>query len=72
MCIGAILWSRIEKVYYCASSEDAAKIGFDDDSFYKIIRDKKRLDQMFILDETEKSASIDLFKHYSESTHQAY
>ena len=38
MCFGAIHWARLERVYYGATSADAAKIGFDDEKFYKIIR----------------------------------
>lgn len=30
MCLAAIYWARIEKIYYANSREDAAKIGFDD------------------------------------------
>lgn len=38
MCMGAIFWSRIDKVYYSASPEDAAKGGFDDRLFYEMIK----------------------------------
>lgn len=72
MCIGAILWSRIEKVYYCISSEDVAEIGFDDDRFHKIVRDTEHLDRIFILDEAEKNACINLLRYYIESPHQTY
>jgi tRNA(Arg) A34 adenosine deaminase TadA len=34
MCLGAIYWSRPEKVYYAASREDAAEAGFDDNHIY--------------------------------------
>lgn len=30
MCMGAIYWARIAKVYYACTTEDAEKIGFDD------------------------------------------
>jgi tRNA(Arg) A34 adenosine deaminase TadA len=35
MCLGAIFWSRIETVYYAATRQDAAAIGFDDEFFLK-------------------------------------
>jgi len=35
MCLGAIMWARIERVYYGTKEEDAAKIGFDDLNFYE-------------------------------------
>ena len=30
MCMSAIYWSRIEKIYYACSAEDTREIGFDD------------------------------------------
>ena len=35
MCLGAILWSRIGKLYYAADRNDAARAGFDDELFYR-------------------------------------
>lgn len=37
MCLGAIYWARIPKVYYACSRSDAANIGFDDALIYKEI-----------------------------------
>src|SRR5271167_1109402 len=35
MCLGAIYWARIDKVYFGNLAADAAKIGFDDSAIYK-------------------------------------
>ena len=37
MCLGAIYWARLEAVYYANTRADAARIGFDDDIFYREI-----------------------------------
>ena len=37
MCLSAIYWSRLDKIYYANTREDAAKIGFDDDFIYREI-----------------------------------
>jgi guanine deaminase len=34
MCLGAIYWARISKIYYANSKKDAADIGFDDHFIY--------------------------------------
>ena len=34
MCLSAIYWSHIDKIYYANSRLDAAKIGFDDKLIY--------------------------------------
>lgn len=34
MCLTAILWARIGKIYYANTRQDAAAIGFDDQFFY--------------------------------------
>ena len=34
MCLSAIYWSRINKIYYANTREDARKIDFDDSSIY--------------------------------------
>ena|ERR1700761_7718529 len=34
MCLGAIYWARIDKIYYANTKADAAAIGFDDHFIY--------------------------------------
>jgi guanine deaminase len=34
MCLGAIYWSRLSRIYFANTDADAAKIGFDDASIY--------------------------------------
>ncbi|MEJ7740018.1 MAG: nucleoside deaminase [Chitinophagaceae bacterium] len=38
MCLGAIYWSRPEKVFYANTREDAAAIGFDDSFIYEELK----------------------------------
>ena len=37
MCLSAIIWANIRKVYYGNTKEDAAEIGFRDDFIYQYI-----------------------------------
>lgn len=34
MCLGAIYWARLARIYYANTAADAAKIGFDDSFIY--------------------------------------
>jgi len=34
MCLGAIYWARLARVYFANSADDAAKVGFDDSLIY--------------------------------------
>ena len=35
MCLAAIYWSRLDRIYYANRKQDAHRIGFSDDSFYR-------------------------------------
>ena len=35
MCLGAIYWAHIDRIYYGNTRKDAAEIGFDDDFIYE-------------------------------------
>lgn len=48
MCLAAVYWSRIEKIYYACSRYDAADAGFDD----KVIYDE------FVVSEEEKKLKL--------------
>ena len=37
MCLGAIYWSKINKIYYCNTRKDAKNAGFDDEFIYEEI-----------------------------------
>ena len=37
MCLGAIYWAHLDKIYYANDRKDAGKIGFDDDFIYEEI-----------------------------------
>lgn len=48
MCLSAIIWSNIKKVYYGNTKEDAADIGFRDDFIYDFIN------KLFLTEEDNK------------------
>ena len=42
MCLSAIYWARISKVYYANTKEDAATINFDDQFIYEELAKEKK------------------------------
>ncbi len=38
MCLAAIYWANIERIYYGATAKDAADIGFADDRIYRELK----------------------------------
>lgn len=63
MCLGAILWANISKIYYGCSIKENDMIGFRDEVFYKnlSISTKKMKDKIVQLDHDE---CLELFKEY--------
>lgn len=54
MCLGAIYWARLDKMYYANTKTDAANIGFDDAFIYQEINlypEKRKLKAEQILQE---------------------
>jgi len=67
MCLGAILWARIGKLYYAADRNDAARAGFDDELFYRelsLSNDKRMLKPTQMLQEE----AIKVFDKWIDTT----
>ncbi len=65
MCLGAIYWARLKKVYYGNTRQDAAAIGFDDNFIYDEITipiDKRHIPMQQLLPQEAKTA----FKAWQE------
>ena len=66
MCLAAILWANIKKVYYGCTLEDNAKIGFRDLKFEKLINsDRSNLPQDF-LEQHDRDLCLELFNEYNK------
>ena len=63
MCLSAIYWSHIEKVYYANTRYDAQKIDFDDSLIYsELLTDvKKRKIPMFQMMRDEALKAFELW-----------
>ena len=70
MCLGAIYWAHINKIYYGNNRHDAADIGFDDDFIYKEIelKPQDRNKKMEILLPEEAKKAFEMWKNSSSKT----
>jgi len=59
MCLGAVYWARLDRVYYAATRADAADAGFDDNHIYEELTkppDDRRIPmQRHLVDEAKRS-----------------
>ena len=72
MCLGAIIWANIKKVYYANSAEDAGTIGFRDDYIYDFIKGKCQDKQVLELDQLGREEAIETFKRYQSANKTIY
>ena len=62
MCMSAIYWSRIDRVYFGATLEDASKIGFDDAFQYEDFRLPWEQRRISIVPNFEREGSLAAFR----------
>ena len=71
MCLSAIMWANIKKVYYGTNLKDAEDIGFRDDFIYNYIKgnsDNKTLELINI----DRDQCLELFNEYKEKNKEIY
>ena len=63
MCLAAILWANIEKVYYGCRLEDSERIGFRDNKFDQMMGRRVGLPDGF-LEERDREMCLEEFREY--------
>ena len=61
MCLGAIMWANIDKVYFGCNINDTDKIGFRDEKFYNATKEEKEA----FMQELERGECLKLFSDYA-------
>lgn len=68
MCLGAIMWANIDRVYFGCNITDTEKIGFRDKKFYSMTKEER---DEFIT-ECEREECLKLYADYESGTHDEY
>ena len=64
MCLSAIIWSNIKKVYYGNTKEDAESIGFRDNFIYEFIENNNSDKNILDLESMDREETIKVFEEY--------
>ena len=63
MCLGAIHWAKMKKMTFGCTRKDAAKIGFDDEFIYDVIRGKAKKRQV-TAKQIDRGECLEVFKKF--------
>ena len=72
MCLSAIIWANIKKVYFGCRPADAEAIGFRDDFIYRFIEDKCRDKAVVEIAELDRAECLRLFDEYRKMNKTIY
>ena len=64
MCLSAIIWSNIKKVYYGCTKKDAGEIGFRDDMIYEYLKGNNK--DLIQLKEMDRDECLKTFEEYKK------
>ena len=67
MCLGAIYWARLNKIYYAATQHDAAKIGFDDNFIYVELA-KEKSERFIKMNQLQPDGYLEPFEFWQKTT----
>ena len=65
MCLSAIIWANIKKVYYGCTKEDAERIGFKDNMIYEFIKNNNK--NILELEQMNREECIKTFEEYEKN-----
>jgi len=72
MCMSAIIWANIKKIYVCGLPKDAEQIGFRDDYIYRFIKndciDSDVIDVIYM----DNSPAKKMYSEYAKMNKEIY
>lgn len=71
MCLGAIYWARLDKIYYANTKSDAATIGFDDQFIYEEL-DRPMAERQLPVVQLLRDEALGAFRAWTDSTSKTH
>ena len=72
MCLAAIIWANIKKVYFGCRPQDAEAIGFRDDFIYRFIENNCCDKTVMEINELDREECLRLFAEYQKMNKTIY
>lgn len=72
MCLSAIIWANIKKVYVSGLPEDAENIGFRDDFIYRFIEQKRNDKNVLGIECLDRKPAQELYAEYEKMSKVVY
>ena len=72
MCLAAIIWANVKKVYFGCRPQDAENIGFRDDFIYRYIENKCQDKNVLDISELDRAECLKLFSEYQNMNKTIY
>ncbi len=69
MCLSAIIWANIKKVYFGCTKNDAANIGFRDNDIYEFIKGNNHL---IDLEQLDRNECLEIMEKYQRNAGKIY
>lgn len=66
MCLSAIIWSNIKKIYVSGMPKDAEAIGFRDDFIYRYIEQGRNDGEILQIEHLDRKPAQELYAEYAE------
>ncbi len=68
MCLSAIIWANIKKVYYANTKEDSGNIGFRDDIIYEYLKGENQ--DLIKLCNIKRDEAIKVFEEFKKNNNK--
>ncbi|MDC7245373.1 MAG: nucleoside deaminase [Sphaerochaetaceae bacterium] len=72
MCLSAIIWANIKKVYYGCEAWEAEKAGFRDDMIYDYLEKNRKDENLLKLDQVGHDDCERLYEEYTKEKKTVY
>ena len=71
MCLSAIIWANIKKVYYVNTAKEAGEIGFRDDFIYEFIKSDNKDKSILDITQCNIEGAKEVFEKFKNNPNKA-